>query len=356
MDIQHYLRKYKQHIDTILLSLPKDFEEGKRPICVDTTILHELMAFATRGKSLRGVLTILSYELFGGENKHQADVDITNIAAAIELYHAALLIHDDIMDRSATRRGAPSYFVRYTKKGQREKASDPTWYGLSQAVILGDVYIFLAQHILSHACTNTILAKTVQTFMSNEYIAVCFAQMDDVQFGLTTKEPSMKEIIQVYTYKTARYTFAMPLVVGAILNNASQKTMRDCEKLGTSMGLMFQLRDDVLGLFGDTRLGKPIGADITENKKTILRKLLFDRVTDKERKRLQNIFGNDHISEDDFDFVKERLTEYGVVEEGNHIMQKHAQEAETMIEQMNIAKQHKTLLRELITYNLDRTL
>jgi geranylgeranyl diphosphate synthase type I len=144
------------------------------------------------------------------------------LACALELFHAAFLIHDDIMDGDAVRRGKPSMHAQV---------------GESVALSIGDMAIFCGYDVLSH------LGQELVSYISRELANVTVAQMHDVY---PREEQTRDALLHTYTYKTARYTFSLPLAAGAILAGAPGETIAQLERLGESMGILFQIRDDEL--------------------------------------------------------------------------------------------------------------
>jgi geranylgeranyl diphosphate synthase type I len=113
----------------------------------------------------------------------------------------------------------------------------------------------------------------------------------------------------MYTHKTGRYSFSLPLLAGAAIADAPGELRGKLETFGESIGLLFQIRDDELGLFGDEReLGKPVGSDVREGKKTLLFSSLIAAMGPEERRRLDGIFGNPHATAADIEYVRERAS------------------------------------------------
>lgn len=176
----------------------------------------QLSDFATAGKGIRGSLALFSYSAFSGKKDIAPALPL---AAALELFHAGFLIHDDIMDNDALRRGKPSLH---------------TQVGEAVAICMGDLAFFLGY--------KAIAGLPVQAYVSEELAKATVAQMEDV----SQKEPTSDDVLRLYRFKTARYTFSLPLVAGAMLAEADPKIIPQLEDLGESLGLLFQIRDDEL--------------------------------------------------------------------------------------------------------------
>lgn len=216
---------YKSLIDTFLLQ----FLASKKTAFSDVhtfghDVLDKIQKMVIAGKTIRGSLVLVSYCFTHNEPSE----DAIKAAAAMELFQTALVIHDDIMDRDTVRRGLPSMHVQYK--------SD------ALAMCVGDILFFLAFELLGSIQTDAVTLGRILRLAGREYQAVGIAQMADVAKSAKTKE----EILSLYTYKTARYTFALPLMIGAILAGTTKDTLRYLESYGVALGVLFQIRDDML--------------------------------------------------------------------------------------------------------------
>ena len=221
-----------------------------------------LFRSVTSGKTTRGSLTVYIYSLF----EKNLTPEIYRVAAALELFHSGFLIHDDVMDQDRLRRGRASLWEQY------RLTSDDTHIGMSQAINAGDLCFFMAQELLTDASTLSLVVKELQP--------VIIAQMQDVMSG-KGKSMSKDEVLSLYRYKTARYTFSLSMTVGATLAGATQNNVSLLERLGESMGLLYQIRDDELSVEGDTSItGKPTGSDEKNTKQTLAILLHSDELND----------------------------------------------------------------------------
>jgi geranylgeranyl diphosphate synthase type I len=201
-------------------------------------------------------------------------VDADTVVAAVsalELVQASALIHDDLMDRSDTRRGEPAvhrrFAMRHFEAGWR---GDAAQFGDSAAVLLGDLCLVWSDELL-HSCgvEPDALARARPVFdaMRTEVTA---GQYLDV-LTQVTGDTSLERASKVATYKSAKYTVERPLLMGAALAGAPAELAAAYSAYGLPLGEAFQLRDDVLGVFGDPeQTGKPAGDDLREGKRTYL--------------------------------------------------------------------------------------
>lgn len=227
-----------------------------------TDIIDRLIPFVTSGKTTRGSLAVYIYSLF----KKNMSPEIYRVAASLELFHSGFLIHDDVMDQDSLRRGRPSLWEQY------RTTSHDTHIGISQAINAGDLCFFMAQELLTD--TNVL------AFVARELQPVIIAQMQDMMSG-KGKSMSKDEVLSLYRYKTARYTFSLSMAVGATLAGATKDNISLLERLGESMGLLYQIRDDELSVEGDTAVtGKPTGSDEKNTKQTLAILLNSDELND----------------------------------------------------------------------------
>lgn len=225
-------------------------------------VIDRLLPFVTSGKTTRGSLTVYIYSLF----QKNTTTRIYKAAAALELFHSGLLIHDDIMDRDRLRRGKPSIWEQYSK------STHNTHIGISQAINAGDLCFFMAQELLFDRSTLSLVSRELQT--------VVVAQMQDVVSG-RNRSLSKTEVLSLYRYKTARYTFSLSMAVGATLADTTQDNVALLLRLGESMGLLYQIRDDELSVEGDsTMTGKPVGSDEKNAKRTLATLLNSEELND----------------------------------------------------------------------------
>lgn len=222
-------------------------------------VVEKLVEMASRGKMVRGSLLIDAYWALGGEE------DIVDYAAAIELVHTGLLIHDDIIDRDEVRRGEEALHISY----RSEKFSDREARNL--ALCSGDVAYFLAFQLISE---SEIQSSEALSVFSSTFSRVGLGEMSDIE--LSGRESELDQVVQMYRDKTASYTFALPLRLAAVLAEGEDRT--DLKNLGLELGVLYQIKDDHLDLFsGSEDTGKPEVSDLVEGKTTLHTELLEQR-------------------------------------------------------------------------------
>lgn len=198
------------------------------------------------------------------------------VGAAIELIQACALIHDDILDRSDTRRGRPTAHRRFEAVHvERAFVGDPTHFGVSAAILLGDLALAWADDLVHGIAPGQWadprpLPRSVGALWSRMRTEVLGGQLLDIT-NESAADESITAAYRVMEYKTAAYTVARPLQLGAALAGADAALSESLHAIGIDLGIAFQLRDDILGVFGDpAETGKPSGDDLVEGKRTAL--------------------------------------------------------------------------------------
>ena len=316
-------------------------------------VCMRLANFACQGKMIRGALVFLAHSMWS-EEQTQAESDV---GAAMELMQTALLIHDDIMDRDSTRRGHATIHFQYAERAKEQTLTDALHVGESMGICAGDVAIFLAFELLSNINADEGVRREVLRLCAREMAQVGIAQMQDVYWGGAAAAVDEEKILRLYLHKTGRYTFSLPLMLGGILAGQTQNVISTLEQIGEHMGIAFQIRDDELGLFGDEqRLGKPIGSDVREGKKTLYHAQLFTRASEEQRSRLRGIFGNDGVTQTDIEYVRAMVVDLGIREQVQRLAQELAEKARSEVLELQCRNRtRRDILLDIMDYAILRT-
>ena len=219
-------------------------------------------AVAAGGKRLRPQLAAWGYRAAGA----QVDAPMVRVGAALELLHTFALIQDDVMDRSLTRRGRPASHVVLARAAQVE----PERFGPSAAILLGDLALIWADQLLAASGFSPDCLARAQSVYNRLRTEVTLGQYLDV-LAAHSRRVTEAEALTVNRYKTASYTVERPIQLGLALAGASHDLIEAVSSYAIPAGIAFQLRDDVLGAFGDPDVtGKPSGEDLRERKPTWL--------------------------------------------------------------------------------------
>jgi len=358
MTLEYFEPIRRRVADTLRAFLDEKRTELARVGPMGSRAAERLRDFSVRGKMIRGCLVHLGWALAraGAPDAAGDHPGVVAAGAAMELFQSGLLVHDDIMDRDPVRRGQPSIFRQYEEQAARDGATDPAHVGQSLGICAGDVAYFLAFDLLVRAGLPGASLGAVLGLCARELAAVGIAQMHDVAWAASAVTVDQEQILRMYTYKTGRYSFSLPLLAGALIAGGSEELRAGLDDIGQSLGLLFQLRDDELGLFGDEQqTGKPLGSDLREGKKTILVSLLLDHAKDEERVRLQGILGGPSCTVDDLDFVRRLAGSPAVRDRVRGLTGGLVQRAEQAVRALpTSAEPERAVLRRLLDFTTSR--
>ncbi|MGV9679386.1 polyprenyl synthetase family protein, partial [Nocardia sp. NPDC003482] len=196
---------------------------------------------------------------------------VLRACAALELVQACALIHDDIIDSSRTRRGFPTVHVDFERRHRdREWGGDPAHFGISVGILVGDLALAWADDMIAAAGLDPAAFARLAPVWAAMRTEVLGGQLLDIH-GEAGADDSVAAALRINRYKTAAYTIERPLHLGAALADADAGLIAAYREFGTDIGIAFQLRDDLLGVFGDPEVtGKPSGDDLREGKRTVL--------------------------------------------------------------------------------------
>lgn len=313
MDLIKEINHFKKIIDCDLEKLKeKYFHLFTQYNPKSAFYLNQFVDFAKRGKSVRGALVFITDKLF--KNQKIEKQTLKKLALVFEIIHSSLLIHDDIMDNDTLRRGQPTIHVFFNQKYENFLKKKNNDLGKSIALSLGDIGFFIAFDILSSININ----PKIKSFLSCEFLKTGLAQIDDVFFSQTKIEPEINDILNIYKGKTSRYTFVLPIITVLKIKNLDSQKQKIIEAILEDLGIIFQITDDLIGIFSD-ETGKDKASDIREDKKTIIRYLLFKNKSTPPA--IKKIFGKDKISKDEIKDLKYFINHSNVKKEIKNIIE-----------------------------------
>lgn len=275
------------------------------------------------GKRIRPALLLLCCEAFGGRVQ-----DALPAAAAVEMFHNFTLLHDDIMDNAAVRRG---------------KASVPARWGENVAILSGDAMMIYSYQLLRQVPESKI-ARIMEIFTSMA-LQVCEGQQYDMDFE-TRRKVSVVEYMHMIELKTS-VLLGGAAMIGATLGEASEEDCRKIYRYALELGLAFQLQDDMLDSYGtEKELGKKIGGDILEGKKTCLMLHAMSRAAEKDREILRNTYCDAALTDDEkIARVKEVYDRYDVPRTVNQQISLRFERALSILDTLDIAAERTEHLR-----------
>ncbi|MDO5067984.1 MAG: polyprenyl synthetase family protein [Propionibacteriaceae bacterium] len=276
-------------------------------------MLEQARAAASGGKRLRPAFCYWGHAAVASPGDPEA---LIRAAASLELLHASLLVHDDLIDASDTRRGAPATHRVFEASlgGERAEA-----FGVAAAILTGDLLFDLSVTMfetsgLPGGARNqgrAVLQEMRREVLLGQYVDVA-AGFDAT--GARTPEQLLGQAERVLEYKSARYSVARPAQLGAALAGGNASQLAALGAFGSLVGQAFQLRDDVLGVFGDPELtGKPAGDDLREGKRTVLVLAALERCSGGDRARLQAVLGHP-TGDDGIEQARRIITDSGALE------------------------------------------
>ena len=222
------------------------------------------------GKRLRPAFAYWGWRAVAPTDR-AAESDVLLLFSALELLHACALVHDDVIDASATRRGLPTVHRHFADRHrERNWHGSSEQFGVSTAILLGDLSLVWADDIITSADLPLGARRRVQRVWADIRTEVLGGQFLDIVAEASGAE-TVESAMNVNTFKTASYTVTRPLQLGAAAAADRPEVQATFHQVGTDLGVAFQLRDDVLGVFGDPAVtGKPSGDDLRSGKRTVL--------------------------------------------------------------------------------------
>lgn len=346
---------YKQEISQELVIFLEQQRKEFSFLSWSKDVFDRLEQTSLKGKMLRGSLVVLLADYLPKTESEYSRQDLLKTAVAEEIFATALLIHDDIVDNDRLRRGECSLFGQYELLGKQEQVKNPTDFGKSVALLGGDVAIFLAHYLLGQLQISPTIITNLHTTLSKFAIVTGFGEMTDVAESQLQASLTFDKIKEIYTYKTAFYSLCLPFSLAATITNQPAKIQQQLQELGVTLGILFQIKDDELGLFGATeQIGKPAGNDIKEGKQTVFYFELMQRVTVQEKEELAQIFGNEELTASQIDFVRDKVLSSGAKEAVKEYGQQLAKEAEEKIELLEVGNELKNALLQFLEYGEKR--
>ena len=297
------------------------------------------------GKRLRPVFT---YWGFVGAGGSPTDPRVIDAGAAFELLHAFALFHDDIMDGSVARRGATTtHESMQAEHRARRWSGDARRFGDGAAILIGDLSFVYADMLLSH------LGPRGWQMWNELRVELNIGQYLDM-LGSAQNERRPEKAARICRYKSGKYTIERPLHLGALLADEATPLLEKYSAYGLPLGDAFQLRDDVLGAFGDSAVtGKPVGDDLREAKPRPLMALAMSRATQSQREVLSRV-GVGVLSDTDVARVQQAIVDCGALAEMETTIERLTNEAIDAISAASIDAEVRAELVELARFVSDR--
>lgn len=289
-----YLQRLSAELDSFLATRREMLEgisaEAAEPV-------RAIASLACGGKRMRAKLCYWGFRGAGGA----ADGDaIVSAGASLELFQTAALIHDDVIDNSDTRRGAPSVHRRFADIHRTSGWHlDAGRFGESAAILSGDMALSFSEELFASVALTCPQARSLFNTMRTEVMAGQYLDIVEEASGPGGDVgTAIERARNVLRFKSAKYSSEHPLGIGGALAGASVAQLRAYSDFSLPLGEAFQLRDDMLGVFGDpATTGKPAGDDLREGKRTVLIAYAIAGSTAAESRDIRTLLGNPGLDE-----------------------------------------------------------
>jgi len=291
-----------------------------------------------------------------------ADPDpLWGLCAALEIFQSAALVHDDLIDNSDTRRGRPAAH-RALEASHRSAGwdGDAEAFGRSAAVLLGDLLVAWSDDLLEESLRGHPHAAATRAEYARMRRDVTMGQMLDIAeesaWSTSPPEKLVERALRVASLKSARYSVMEPLVLGATLAGADDALLASLRAFGHPVGMAFQLRDDLLGVFGDPAVtGKPAGDDLREGKRTALIALAREQLSDSRRAELDAALGDPELSPATVSTLQQLIRGTDAVERIESMIADCTGQAETALASAAIDQASAAALRALAQAAISRS-
>ncbi|MFC5382251.1 polyprenyl synthetase family protein [Aquipuribacter nitratireducens] len=305
------------------------------------------------GKRLRPAFAYWGWRGAGGPDCQE----VVAAATSLELFQAAALVHDDVMDDSDTRRGLPAVHRRFARLHRGAGwHGDTGRFGTAGAILAGDLCLSWSDELLTASGLPTdALARGRVVFdrMRTELMAGQYLDMlEQVTAGETdpTGEVDPVESARnVIRFKSAKYSIEHPLLLGGTLAGAPQTLLDAYSAYGLPLGEAFQLRDDLLGVFGDpAETGKPAGDDLREGKRTVLVALALERATPAQAGQVRRLLGDPGLGPDGVEVLREVLLDTGAADRVEAMIVEDVEAARAALARADVDDDAREVLEGLV--------
>ncbi len=300
-------------------------------------LINNILEYNLRGgKRIRPITTIFAYKCF------KEDDNILDASIFIELMQAYLIMHDDIMDKSDLRRGKPSMHKIYEEKSDED-------FGVSMAILTGNLCASYAYDSIIESNFNDEERINALKYVSWINNRENYGQVLDIMPGFENLKE--EDVWKIYELKTATYTIQGPIYVGCVLANAPEDKIKKLQEYSYNIGLAFQIQDDLNSIFGEIgEIGKPNDSDIKEGKKTLIIAKALELGSYEDKQFLLEHYGNENISEDSVNKIKEIIKNCGALEYCNEKLEELIKKGKESIIDVELRSEGKDFLIEMADY------
>jgi geranylgeranyl diphosphate synthase type I len=332
-------------------------------------ILDHVSALLRGGKRFRGQFAFLAW--YGSLNRSALSNEafeaalngMVRICAALEMFHAAALVHDDLLDRSDTRRGEQAMHKKFEASHTGNSwAGSPERFGQAGSVLVGDMMLAWAGEMFADAldsCPTPEARKAARAEfhkMQTEVMAGQFLDVAEENAGPTRPiHEAVGRANRVMLYKTAKYSVEAPLLIGAAYAGAPESTLHSLSTFAIPLGLAFQLRDDILGVFGSSeKTGKPVGDDLREGKRTVLVALTREYLPASLGRLFDDLLAERELSDAQIAHLQQTITESGALQRTQLMLEELGSQSLEVLASLELHQDALAALEHLARQVIDR--
>lgn len=339
------------------MAITEFFARPDHRFLFDHTLRDLALERVNLGKLMRGAVIVALGRALGVVNEHGLCI----AASAVEIFGYGILVQDDVTDKSLMRRGKPTIQYALCTANVKDNYCDSHFLADHTAFYLGDVLYFIASEMMQSLIELDPAYSRVAKISFRELQLLGLGQIEDLRLASIDIQASnstrlavtQQDILAMIAAKSGRYSVRWPVEVASAMAGLSEALVLQIGDIGERIGLLFQLRDDELGLFGDEKIiGKSTSSDITEGKKTLFWSALNDRLPVSDP--AWEAFGNPKATSTAITRFKEKVIDTGVAKQVRDQMDAIQQSVNQEIKQLNIPTQAKALLHELAKFVIAR--
>ena len=314
----------------------------------------DMTEFVTRrGKRIRPLLLLGSYRIFGGEKSFE-DKSLLRAALSLELLHAFILIHDDVIDQSERRRRLPTFHKLVEER--LGKIDGAARVGGNVAIVVGDILFAMAVDTLRSTDFAPHLRDAAQSHFLRYISDTGAGEVYDILLGVRDiARVEEADIARMYTLKTTRYTFEAPLVLGALLAGIDDDHLRELAELIEPIGLAFQIQNDLIEYQQFKGVDRLRQTDLLEGKKTLLLRAAYDHLVDLDRSFLQLCLSTRTSNDASVSKIEQLIDKSGAVGLLTQKMESLFDKAETALENSSFSPAQREGLREAFSFVRQQT-
>ncbi|MDE2591746.1 MAG: polyprenyl synthetase family protein [Actinomycetales bacterium] len=349
----------QQRLDEFCAQQRRDFAAISDELAPITDYVQDLLQGGKRFRALFAYwawVGALENQRLTPEQLELSAEAIVEISAALEMFHGAALVHDDLLDRSDTRRGKPAVHKRFENlHSQSGWAGAAERFGQAGSVLVGDMMLGWANELFAKAILKAPSAAAQQAareqfhLMQIEVMAGQYLDVAEENAGPTrAAHEAVGRANRVMLYKTAKYSVEAPLLIGAAFAGGDEALLHSISAFAVPLGLAFQLKDDILGVFGaPEKTGKPVGDDLREGKRTVLIALTRETLAPTVVKIFDELLTERDLSDDQIRYLQQTIVDSGALRKTELMLEELADQSLAALEHIELAPNAKSQLRAL---------